>query len=238
MVVVWGQKRRLSRPPAAWLRRFAAFRPPRPAGWSIILHMGMTIVSQRQTWWWTAALWSCAALFYATETVFGMRAEGMRHAWSLLFLTDFLHWLPWALATPIVLQLGRRPPPRTKKRWTVWLMHAAVVTVIQAISSAWRAGMLVLLNPYANPGRPGQFQTLWFSSFYSGLFGAMLLYAMIVAAGHILEDRQRLARQEMEALFDTHIFLDLHVKVETAWREKASFLNSVDWRTMAGRDET
>ena len=161
--------------------------------------MGMTIVSQRQTWWWTAALWSCAALFYATETVFGMRAEGMRHAWSLLFLTDFLHWLPWALATPIVLQLGRRPPPGTKTRWTVWLMHAAVVTVIQAISSAWRAGMLVLLNPYANPGRPGQFQTLWFSSFYSGLFGAMLLYAMIVAAGHILEDRQRLARQEMEA---------------------------------------
>ncbi|MGC9952377.1 MAG: hypothetical protein ABSF64_39050 [Bryobacteraceae bacterium] len=39
------------------------------------------------------------APFYATETAFGMRAEGMRHAWSLLFLTDFLHWLPWALAT-------------------------------------------------------------------------------------------------------------------------------------------
>ena len=46
------------------------------------------------------------------------------------------------------------------------------------------------------------------------------------------------AREEMEALFDTHIFLDLHVKVETAWREKAAYLNTVDWRTMTGRDET
>jgi two-component system LytT family sensor kinase len=164
----------------------------------MILNMSAAIVSQRQTWKWTAALWSCAALFYATETVFGMRAEGMHHAWSLLFLTDFLFWLPWALATPIVLRLGRRPPPGTKTRWTVWLVHAAAVTVIQAILAAWRAGMLVLWNPYANPDGPGQFKSLWFATFHSGLFGAMLLYAMIVAAGHILADRQRLARQEME----------------------------------------
>ncbi len=42
----------------------------------------------------------------------------------------------------------------------------------------------------------------------------------------------------MEALFDTHIYLDLHVKVEAAWREKSAYLNTVDWRTMSGRDET
>jgi len=42
----------------------------------------------------------------------------------------------------------------------------------------------------------------------------------------------------MEALFDTQIYLDLHVKVETGWREKTAWLNTVDWRTMAGRDET
>ncbi len=44
--------------------------------------------------------------------------------------------------------------------------------------------------------------------------------------------------EEMEALFDTHIYLDLHVKVENDWREKAAYLNALDWRTMAGRDET
>lgn len=46
-----------------------------------------------------------------------------------------------------------------------------------------------------------------------------------------------LARQEMESLFGVKIYLDLHVKVEPGWREKAAFLNSLDWRTMAGGDD-
>jgi GTP-binding protein Era len=45
-----------------------------------------------------------------------------------------------------------------------------------------------------------------------------------------------LAREEMEALFGVHVFLELHVRVEAGWREKAAFLNALDWRTMAGRD--
>jgi GTP-binding protein Era len=61
---------------------------------------------------------------------------------------------------------------------------------------------------------------------------------IIGAKGAMLKEIGTLARQEMEALFDSRIYLDLHVKVETAWREKAAYLNTVDWRTMAGRDET
>jgi GTP-binding protein Era len=61
---------------------------------------------------------------------------------------------------------------------------------------------------------------------------------VIGSKGSMLKQIGTQAREEMEALFDTHIYLDMHVKVETAWREKASYLNTVDWRTMAGRDET
>lgn len=45
------------------------------------------------------------------------------------------------------------------------------------------------------------------------------------------------ARHEMESLFDVKIYLDLHVKVEPGWRDKAVFLNALDWRTMAGEDD-
>jgi GTP-binding protein Era len=45
------------------------------------------------------------------------------------------------------------------------------------------------------------------------------------------------AREEMEKIFGMRIFLDLHVKVQANWREKTAFLNTLDWRTMAGRDE-
>ena len=61
---------------------------------------------------------------------------------------------------------------------------------------------------------------------------------VIGSKGSMLKQIGTQARQEMEALFDTPVYLDLHVKVETAWREKPSFLNTVDWRTMTGSDES
>lgn len=60
---------------------------------------------------------------------------------------------------------------------------------------------------------------------------------VIGAKGAMLKQIGTMAREEMEKLFGTKIFLDLHVKVEADWREKAAFLNALDWRTMAGRDE-
>jgi GTPase Era involved in 16S rRNA processing len=41
----------------------------------------------------------------------------------------------------------------------------------------------------------------------------------------------------MERFFRKKIFLDLHVKVQADWREKPAFLDALDWRTMAGKDE-
>lgn len=60
---------------------------------------------------------------------------------------------------------------------------------------------------------------------------------VIGSKGAMLKQIGTQAREEMEALFDTQIYLDLHVKVETDWREKTAWLNTVDWRTMAGSDQ-
>lgn len=57
---------------------------------------------------------------------------------------------------------------------------------------------------------------------------------VIGSKGSMLKQIGTLAREEMEALFGASIYLDLHVKVETAWREKTAYLNTVDWRTMTG----
>ena len=61
---------------------------------------------------------------------------------------------------------------------------------------------------------------------------------VIGAKGAMLKKVGSLAREEMESLFGIKIYLDLHVKVESRWRENGAFLNSLDWRTMAGRDDT
>ena len=60
---------------------------------------------------------------------------------------------------------------------------------------------------------------------------------IIGAKGAMLKKVGTLAREEMESLFGIRIYLDLHVKVESRWRESAAFLSTLDWRTMAGRDE-
>ncbi len=60
---------------------------------------------------------------------------------------------------------------------------------------------------------------------------------VIGSKGVMLKRIGTLARQEMERIFGTKIYLDLHVRVQPGWRENAAFLNALDWRTMAGDDE-
>jgi len=60
---------------------------------------------------------------------------------------------------------------------------------------------------------------------------------VIGAKGATLKQIGTLARQEMERIFGVKIFLDLHVRVQPGWREKAAFLNALDWRTMTGEDD-
>jgi len=61
---------------------------------------------------------------------------------------------------------------------------------------------------------------------------------VIGAGGAMLKRVGTLAREEMERFFGKKIFLDLHVKVQAEWREKPAFLDALDWRTMAGKDES
>jgi GTP-binding protein Era len=60
---------------------------------------------------------------------------------------------------------------------------------------------------------------------------------VIGTKGAMLKRIGTLARQEMEKLFGVKIYLDLHVRVQPGWRDKAAFLNALDWRTMAGDDD-
>ena len=60
---------------------------------------------------------------------------------------------------------------------------------------------------------------------------------LIGAKGAMLKEVGTKAREEMERLFGKKIFLELHVKARANWRENKAFLNALDWRTMAERDE-
>ena len=51
------------------------------------------------------------ALFDACQTVIVMRVvEGRTHSWLPLFATELALWLPWVVATPLIVELARRYP--------------------------------------------------------------------------------------------------------------------------------
>jgi GTP-binding protein Era len=61
---------------------------------------------------------------------------------------------------------------------------------------------------------------------------------IIGARGAMLKQIGSAARGEIESLLGRRFYLNLHVKVRPKWRENATFLNTLDWRTMAGSDDT
>jgi two-component system, LytTR family, sensor kinase len=156
-------------------------------------------VSSRGAWWiWNVSIWLGIGLFDATQTVFAMRSEGMHHAWAALFVALLISRLPWALFTPIILQLGRSYPPAQFTRPRTWLIHIAACLTAAVIDSAWNAGLEKLLNPMAYSSDAGPFLEIWQGRFSNGLLEAAFLYAAVLAANQILVSRDRLLREAAE----------------------------------------
>jgi two-component system, LytTR family, sensor kinase len=152
--------------------------------------------SQLSRWFWIAAIWSGVGLFDATQTVFTMRSQGMHHAWVQLFITQMLSWLPWGLATPLVVHLGRRYPPVRLSRW---FLHLGAVAIISLTSAAWGALLEALLNPWAQ-FPPARFSEICLPKFYNGLLSSLILYAFILTITLVLDSRERLALQQTETV--------------------------------------
>ncbi len=155
-------------------------------------------LSESPRWFWIATIWLGIGLFDATQTVFVMRAEGMHHAWIKLFATLLLSWIPWALATPVVLRLGRRFPAAQWRSLSFWITHFAACTVIALAFSAWISCMEVGLNPWATSPPPGPFFHHWQDRFYNGVLSYLILYSGVLLVGYLLDFGARLALQQTE----------------------------------------
>lgn len=162
------------------------------------LPMDAPSIPARSQWLWIASIWLAFGLFDATQTVFVMRSEGMHHAWTKLFVTMVLAWIPWALATPLVLRLGHRFPPLKFRHFSTWLVHLVAAITVGLTFTAWMTCLELLMNPYAVASPRGTFLSIWLDRFYNGLLATLLLYGTILIVNYVLESRERLAQQQTE----------------------------------------
>ena len=83
-------------------------------------------------------MWIAGALFEAGQSVLFMRAIGRQRAW-LIFGTELASWLPWALATPLVIALARRYDIIRRTTVKTTAVHFAAFALISLVAEAWFA---------------------------------------------------------------------------------------------------
>lgn len=150
-------------------------------------------------WLWITLIWLSIGTFDASDTVFSMLAEGHHHKWVSLYFALLLSWLPWAVASPLILRLGRRRPLKLKSVWW-WLSHLAVCAGVGVASAAVMSGLEVLLNPWLwHPPPPLHlFWRLTVTRLLDHSVSLVILYASIIAIGYVLSSREQMALQETE----------------------------------------
>jgi two-component system LytT family sensor kinase len=147
-------------------------------------------------WPWIAAIWCAGALFDASQTVLFMHAIGKQHA-LLIFGTELVSWLPWMLATPIVISLAERHAIFRATTIRAAAVHLAAFAIISLVAEAWFSVLQMLFNPWDYPQRP-TFMDAWRSSLLFQILTFLIVYALILTVTYAMEARERMARQMME----------------------------------------
>jgi two-component system LytT family sensor kinase len=147
-------------------------------------------------WIWIAAMWGAGALFEAAQSVFFMRAIGKEHAW-LIFGTELASWLPWALATPLVIGLARRYDIIRGTTLQTAAVHLAAFATISLMAEAWFVVLQVLFNPWDYPQQP-TFMDSWRTSLLFQVLTYLIVYALILTVTYVMDARERMARQITE----------------------------------------
>ena len=148
-------------------------------------------------WLWIAAIWCAGGLFDASQTVLIMHAEGRHHPWPPLFATELASWLPWALATPLVVALARRYPIVRGISVRTLCAHLAAFAAISAVAETWSAWLQVLFNPWGNRRWPTFIDT-WSTTLIFQALTFFIAYALILTVTYLLDARESIARQTTE----------------------------------------
>jgi two-component system, LytTR family, sensor kinase len=148
-------------------------------------------------WTWIAAIWCAGALFDASQTLLTMHAVGVGKAWLRPFLIVFISWLPWALATPFVIELARRWPIVRGKIFKAMSLHLAAFAAISVTAEGWSALLRVIFDPW-HRSSPPTFVNAWSDLLVEQLLMFVIAYALILAVTYGVDSREKMARQMTE----------------------------------------
>jgi len=172
---------------------------PAEVPWRKVTGMTATSSGTRSTpWLWIAAIWCAGSLIDASQTVLIMHAEGKGHPWLPMFASEFVSWLPWALATPLLSRLGLRHPIARGTTARTAAVHLAAFVAVSLIAAAWCAALQMLFNPWGHAEPPGPFMDVWRASLLYQALTFLIVYALILTVTFVADSRERMGRQITE----------------------------------------
>ena len=156
-------------------------------------------VTPRRTaqWTWIAAAWCAGALIDSSQTILIMHAEGKPKPWFPLFWTEFVSWLPWALATPFIVSLARRFPFTRGNLIKASAVHLPVFIAVSVADEAWSAGLQVFVDPWVHH-HAIRFTRTFSESLAYQVLAFVIAYALILTVTWLVDSRDRIARQATE----------------------------------------
>jgi two-component sensor histidine kinase len=144
---------------------------------------------------WIAAIWAGGLLFDGSQTVLFMHAVG-RERWLLIFVFEVVSWLPWVLATPLIIRLARKTWARrsfVKKAG----VHLLAFVAIGLAAQAWFAAIQMLFNPWDYPQQQ-TFAEAWRTSLPYQVLPYLVVYGLIWLITFLVDARERTARLDEE----------------------------------------
>jgi two-component system, LytTR family, sensor kinase len=139
--------------------------------------------------------WLGLGFFTAIQNVVFLRNQGLQLPWLRTTFEFLFMWLPWMVATPLVLELARKSSLRLRPHST-WFKHVAAFVSISFITAAWFSCLDELITPTIVHG---SYWDDWFSTLEMQGFFFFVLYCSVLLVGYTVEYRQRLQRQQTES---------------------------------------
>lgn len=150
-------------------------------------------------WAIIVGFWVCFGVINGTQLFLGVRMEGMQISFWRPFGTDFLGWLVWIPATPIVLALGRRFPIERGTWWRVLPVHLVACLLISLAHFAFATYVYQVLLPFGPPRTPRSFFEMFSGRAMSQFHLDLLIYGATLGVSYAVSYYFRYREREFRA---------------------------------------
>jgi two-component system LytT family sensor kinase len=150
-------------------------------------------------WAIIVGFWIFFGVLNGTQIVVSVWMEGMHLPFWRLFATDFLGWLIWIPATPIVLALGRRFPVERGTWWRVLPIHLGACVVISLGHAAFASYVNQSLSPFGPPREPRSFLEMLSGRAMSQFHLDLLIYGATLGVSYAVSYYFRYREREFRA---------------------------------------